>query len=445
MEKNIIQYNLSPKPIVINGKNNHPIYDMYYLEITYDTGEKETIKLFSEHGTIDTETINKKIQKYFLIDRLFGEKGLIKKQGGKDYIFLGRLEKVADGKYKGNTQYLMPNSKETALQYFDRVYEKIEEALENKEKVNQKNYVCSDIHGMYGSYIEAINQLKKQDHLWILGDAADRGENGIQIIQDIMKRTGENGEKPEVTYILGNHDYLFISVMEIMKNYNLTNKDLKDVLEYNYYKNSDLANSQQEKQHFQELSLKLQYLRVDKNVSLATIDFIQNYAYKDGGFFTLWEYANLSEEQQSEIYEFLINSYVFVSKQIGDKKIAFVHTAPPKLKENNQETQLNFKMTFKQMREKCQESTLLSFLQNRGEDEKYQQWKDAGYLTICGHTPLQSEIEDKSKTKGYIRIDTGCSMGGKLALYCIEDEKTKFLPAKEEIGQTQDNNEEQPR
>lgn len=58
---------------------------------------------------------------------------------------------------------------------------------------------------------------------------------------------------------------------------------------------------------------------------------------------------------------------------------------------------------------------------------------------------MQGEIEDESKSKGYIRIDAGCSMGGELALYCVEDEKTKFLPAIEEIGQTQDDNEEQPR
>ena len=48
-----------------------------------------------------------------------------------------------------------------------------------------KNYVCSDIHGMKGSYEEALKKLNEDDVLQILGDAIDRGDDGIEILIDI--------------------------------------------------------------------------------------------------------------------------------------------------------------------------------------------------------------------------------------------------------------------
>lgn len=77
-----------------------------------------------------------------------------------------------------------------------------------------KNYVCSDIHGMKGSYKEALKKLNEDDVLYILGDAIDRGDDGIEILIDIAIHSGENGRKPRVEYILGNHDLLFIENME---------------------------------------------------------------------------------------------------------------------------------------------------------------------------------------------------------------------------------------
>ena len=49
-----------------------------------------------------------------------------------------------------------------------------------------KTYVCSDIHGMYGSYCDAIKKIKDNDRLYILGDVIDRGAYGIKILQDII-------------------------------------------------------------------------------------------------------------------------------------------------------------------------------------------------------------------------------------------------------------------
>ena len=67
------------------------------------------------------------------------------------------------------------------------------------------NYVIADIHGCYEEYMELIQKinLSEKDHLYILGDALDRGTDPMKVLQDIMKRQN-------VTYIIGNHDYLFL-------------------------------------------------------------------------------------------------------------------------------------------------------------------------------------------------------------------------------------------
>lgn len=69
-------------------------------------------------------------------------------------------------------------------------------------------YVMSDIHGQYKSYVKMLKMidLKTEDTLYILGDAIDRGPDGIKILSDIMKR-------PNVELILGNHELLMLDAL----------------------------------------------------------------------------------------------------------------------------------------------------------------------------------------------------------------------------------------
>lgn len=69
-------------------------------------------------------------------------------------------------------------------------------------------YVISDIHGD----LEAWNSIKEQiqlntdDRLYILGDVIDRGEHGIEILQEIMNT--EN-----MYMLLGNHEYMMMNAL----------------------------------------------------------------------------------------------------------------------------------------------------------------------------------------------------------------------------------------
>lgn len=74
------------------------------------------------------------------------------------------------------------------------------------------NYVVSDIHGFYSKYLEFLNHVNfsNDDMLYIIGDIVNRGNNGIELLQDIMKR-------PNVLLIKGNHELMIMeSLNEII-------------------------------------------------------------------------------------------------------------------------------------------------------------------------------------------------------------------------------------
>ncbi|MBO4346772.1 MAG: fructose-bisphosphatase class III [Lachnospiraceae bacterium] len=71
-------------------------------------------------------------------------------------------------------------------------------------------YVISDIHGQYDTFMRMLKQIKfcEEDTLYILGDAIDRGPDGIKILKAIMKMKN-------VKMFLGNHELL---MMEALRN-----------------------------------------------------------------------------------------------------------------------------------------------------------------------------------------------------------------------------------
>ena len=64
-------------------------------------------------------------------------------------------------------------------------------------------YVMSDLHGDYKKYLQMIEKIKlnNDDLLYILGDVIDRGDDGLKILFDMMKR-------PNIIPLLGNHEYM---------------------------------------------------------------------------------------------------------------------------------------------------------------------------------------------------------------------------------------------
>jgi hypothetical protein len=57
----------------------------------------------------------------------------------------------------------------------------------NKKGVDiMANYAITDLHGMWDLWEQVKNYCKSDDVIYFLGDAADRGDDGIKIIKDLL-------------------------------------------------------------------------------------------------------------------------------------------------------------------------------------------------------------------------------------------------------------------
>lgn len=70
-------------------------------------------------------------------------------------------------------------------------------------------YVISDLHGCYEKYLKMLEKISfsSNDTLYILGDVVDRGDGGIKILQDMMK-------KRNIIPIMGNHEKMALNILQ---------------------------------------------------------------------------------------------------------------------------------------------------------------------------------------------------------------------------------------
>ncbi len=66
-------------------------------------------------------------------------------------------------------------------------------------------YAVADLHGQYEVFMQGIEKinLKPEDFLYVIGDAIDRGFDGIRILQEIKN-------SPNMDLVLGNHELLML-------------------------------------------------------------------------------------------------------------------------------------------------------------------------------------------------------------------------------------------
>ncbi len=72
-------------------------------------------------------------------------------------------------------------------------------------------YVMSDIHGCIKAYHQMLKKIAfmPDDHLYIIGDVIDRGNEGVNVLLDIMARNN-------VTMLLGNHEMMMMEALVAM-------------------------------------------------------------------------------------------------------------------------------------------------------------------------------------------------------------------------------------
>lgn len=68
-----------------------------------------------------------------------------------------------------------------------------------------KIYAFSDVHGMYNLWKQIDEFCDETDRIVFLGDAADRGPDGLKIITELLA-------DKRITYLKGNHEDFFIQI-----------------------------------------------------------------------------------------------------------------------------------------------------------------------------------------------------------------------------------------
>lgn len=227
-------------------------------------------------------------------------------------------------------------------------------------------YIISDIHGCKKQYLELLEKIKfsEQDHLYILGDAIDRGKEPIEVLRYIMSQKN-------VTYLLGNHDYNFYALVK-------------------------------------ELGLNLNNFK-DDGIKWA-FKFWQN----DGGLPTLEEFLVLSEYEREEIYIFLANAKAYKEIEYEGKRYILSHAGI----ENFQEEKLL---------EEYSKADFFNGRMNydsryfRDENVFMVSGHTPTFFIRRDRKPFVFQ------ENGHIVLDCGCVYGGNLAAFCIETKEITYV------------------
>ena len=223
-------------------------------------------------------------------------------------------------------------------------------------------YVMSDLHGCYDKYMQMLKkiQFNSDDTMYVLGDSIDRGDDGIQILLDMMKRSN-------VVPMLGNHEYMAYSVL---KKFNV------EITAYNYSSHLDRE----------------------------SIEMYENWMF-NGGIPTSIAFSKLDKAAKDSIIEYLGEFDLYEELEVNDTKFVLVHGGLVGFDENK----------------KLSDYDIHDIIWGRC-DYARQYYKDK-YL-ITGHTPTYNIDEKYKgkiyKNNNHIAIDCGAVYGGSLGCICLD-------------------------
>lgn len=223
-------------------------------------------------------------------------------------------------------------------------------------------YVMSDLHGCYDKYKQMLEKIKfnKEDTLYMLGDSIDRGNDGIKILLDMMKRAN-------VVPMLGNHEYMAYSVL---KKFNV------EITAYNY----------------------------NSHLDAETIEMYENWMF-NGGITTSQAFAKLDKVTRDGIVEYLGEFELYEELEVNGNTFVLVHGGLVGFEEDKD----------------LGEYDIHDIIWGRC-DYARQYYKDK-YL-VTGHTPTYNIDENYKgriyKQNNHIAIDCGAVYGGRLGCICLD-------------------------
>lgn len=234
-------------------------------------------------------------------------------------------------------------------------------------------WAFSDIHGNYQLWKQIRDFCKEDDIIYFLGDAIDRGADGIKILQELFN-------DKRVVFIRGNHEEMLIKYIENGVGTTLRDKNEMSIIRYNE------------------------------------------------GVKTLKDFQLLSVEEREELYYNLKNKtlykYLYINKD--NKKISLSHSGfsiASLLSENSDE----FIWNRDHIMETEWDNNYNDFYMVHGHtpiqhlQTKNEELKDKKSIAVC-----------KYCNQHKIDIDLGCFVSNKIALLNLDTLETTYFKVKED-------------
>ena len=222
-------------------------------------------------------------------------------------------------------------------------------------------YVVSDLHGQYGLFLKGLEKtgFSDSDELYVLGDAIDRGPDGIRILLDV--RSHEN-----MDLLIGNHEFMMLNAVEPGGARICNGRDAELWLYYN------------------------------------------------GGDKTFEQYVMLSQETRQSLLDWLRERYVIRTIEVGGRKFCLTHSYYREDLENKKYAELGYQDVWKMV--------WTSVYRDEWETHGADIYGDYDYTFITGHVPVLAVMRQFSAFSDYnelqifekgnfIDIDGGCSIG----------------------------------
>ncbi len=195
-------------------------------------------------------------------------------------------------------------------------------------------YAVSDLHGQFHTFETGLEKIGfgQKDQLYLIGDAIDRGPDGIRILQYIM-------DHENMDLIIGNHEFMMLNAVNLEGKDRCNGRDADLWLYHNggaktYEKYKALSNRER-----LDILQWLQDRYVIKTIDLNGEHFCLTHAYFQEEFEGLkysemryddiWKivwcspYRDDWETQRAEIYKFY--DYVFITGHVPVQRLRATH------------------------------------------------------------------------------------------------------------------------
>ena len=224
-------------------------------------------------------------------------------------------------------------------------------------------YVVSDLHGQYKLFLKGLEKIgfSDDDFLYVLGDAVDRGPDGIELLSYIK-------DHENMDLIIGNHEFMMLNAVDLDGKKECNGPD------------SCL------------------------------------WLYQNGGNVTFKQYCKKSAKDRKDLLEWLKSRYVIKTVKIGERTFCLTHSYYKESFENK----IFSEMHYMDIWNIVWRSLYRYDWETMGRDV-YSEHEE--YTFITGHVPVQivKELLDPSYNKNncfsvykdgnLLDIDGGCAAG----------------------------------